>query len=216
MRMVLSSWWNSKTHPHASICLQTDKELHKYTEELLVDLSWINRPLSPFDIICQLETTNLCCLVDNLLGKMMTIYEITRLIKYSTNCLSPLAIHLVEMKTKTTQHEILWPLGEILISLCFAGLFSTLSHECSVILLLVNVLIGAFWQQATSSAEVMRSVNYACLLQKNGACAGRLHWEVCFRGCYLNWTVSFFFLSFSEPGGKTSRISKQLNEISVW
>ena len=131
MRMVMSIWWNSKTHPHASICLQTDKELHKYTEELLVDLSWINWPLSPFDIICQLETTNLCCLVDNLLGKMTTIYEITRSIKYSANCLSPLAIHLVEMKTKTTQHEILWPLGEILISLCFGGLFSTLSHECS-------------------------------------------------------------------------------------
>ena len=96
-----------------------------------MDLSWISQPLSPFDIICQMETTNLCCLVVNLLGKITTIYEITRLIKYSANCLSPLAIHLVEMKTKTTQHEISWPLGEILISLCFEGLFSMLSHECS-------------------------------------------------------------------------------------
>lgn len=44
------------------------------------------------------------------------------------------------------------------------------------ILLLVDIVIGTFWQKAPLSAKVMRSLNYICLLQQND---GSLSNDVC-------------------------------------
>ena len=123
----------------------------------LVDLSQISRPLS----LCDSRHQHLCCLVDNLLGRMTTSYGITWLIKYrlKLKLLCKLSVPFGNSPSRDKNKKITFYLQSDQPALPLFVLW--------IILLLVDIVIGAFWQQAPLSAEVTRSVNYTCLLQQN-------------------------------------------------
>lgn len=149
-------------------------------KNLLVDLSQINRPLS----LCDSRHQHLCCLVDNLLGKMTTSYGITWLIKYclKLKLLCKLSVPFGDSPSRDKNKKITFYLQSDQSVLLLFVLWML-----RIILLLVDIVIGAFWQQAALSAEVTGSVNYTCLWQWNDGSFSK----VCFSGCYLNWTVCF-------------------------
>lgn len=133
--------------------------LRRYSEEWLVDLS----QLYIFHIICQMAT-KLILLGDNLIGNM--IYGMTWLLLKA------------EITVQTVHNSWTTKRRNIPSDQCMFGTFSLflLPWLLCIILLLVN---GASEQQPTLSVEVMRSVNYSCLLQENvvqNKCSRRFVW----------------------------------------
>lgn len=75
------------------------------------------------------------------------------------------------------------------------------------------MVIGALREQASLSVEVMRSVNYVCLLQENDVCAEQMHLKVCFTQIELVFSFSLFCLE-ARKKRCCKDISKQLNQVS--